>query len=681
MDRKWYEKPLRIAALQCNYEEGRTLDVVDKWADAGFNAEQLFHPMAESYTAVYKADAHRGLLVKYLAKARRRGLRVILYLNAHIIEPSNAGRREAWAQRDARGEYYRLYETYDACCVNSAWRDHVFEAIDRIGDLDVDGLFLDGPVVCGRGCFCPACRALFQKEFGEALSEESARLAEFSAGSVDRFMREAHRRFKARKPDGVFYMNFPLLHESCFSMPEALDYNDILGTEGGFMFYGPAQGAYLWKPSVNAKISEAAARGRPRVIFMAADQKPWSWYVHTPVETQLCIASSVANASSIWYGLHGSTALLDTPGGRAAAELMRQLARHEAIYEATQPASSVAVMHSFDTSRHYHSSRLASDFYGGIRQEHGAPGNYLDSLFGFCDALARSSIPFDAVTDLDASAAVLGRYDCIILPTCACLRDSAVEALRDYVRNGGNLIASLDTSLLAGSGQPRADFGLADVFGVSFEGRVTEYKDFNYFSACAASPLFEGIGIERIPAQHAGMDVRALEGAEVLARFHVPQAGRYTDPTPLDKPAAVLNRFGAGAALYLAGAFGEMLRRHALPEHRRMLVNAVRMLSGQVVTLEGALGNVEVVVRSQPGRLLVHLVNYAGVPPRPFEAVAPQAELRLALSPAIQCRGAKAVFSDVALTLFVEGGRTIVELPRLDLYEVIVLELPSGPGA
>lgn len=677
MDRKWYEKPLRIAALQCNYENGQTLDVVDKWVDAGFNVEQLFHPMAERYTAVYDPDKHRHMLVKYLAKARRRGLRVILYLNVHIIEPSNSHRREEWAQRDARGEYYKLYETYDACCVNSVWRDHVFKAIDQIGALDVDGLFLDGPSIRGKGCFCPACRELYRKEFGEAMGEESARLKEFNTASIDRFMREAHRLFKARKPDGVFYMNFNLLSGSYLSMPEALDYNDILGTEGGFMFYGPAKAAYMWKPSVSAKVSEAAAPDRPRVIFMAADQKPWSWYMHTPVETQLCIASSVANASSIWYGLHGSTALLDTPGGRAATALMRQLAGHEALYEAAQPASSAAVMHSFDTSRQYHSSSQASDFYGGIRAERSVPGNYLDSLFGYCDALARSSIPFDAVTDLDLSAAAIGRFDCVILPTCACLKDAAIEALREYVRNGGNLIASLDTSLLTDFGRPRADFGLADVFGVSFEGGVTDYGNFNYFSACGAAPVFEGIGIERIPAPHAGMDVRVREGAEVLARFHVPQAGRYVDPTPQGMPAAVLNRFGAGSALYLAGAFGEMLHCHALPEHRRLLVNAVRMFSRQIVTLEGALGNVEVSVRRQPGRLLVHLINYAGVPPRPFEAVAPQTGLRLALSPAIHCRSAKAVFSDVALTMFVEGERTIVELPRLDIYEVIELEQAS----
>ena len=47
---KWYDRPLRIAALKCNYEDGRNLDVVDRWVEAGFNTEQLFHPMADAYS-------------------------------------------------------------------------------------------------------------------------------------------------------------------------------------------------------------------------------------------------------------------------------------------------------------------------------------------------------------------------------------------------------------------------------------------------------------------------------------------------------------------------------------------------------------------------------------------------------------------------------------------------------
>jgi hypothetical protein len=79
-----------------------------------------------------------------------------------------------------------------------------------------------------------------------------------------------------------------------------LEYNGIVGSEGGFMHYGPAKYAFLFRPSMTAKLLEALAPEKPRVIFMAADHKPWNWWLHSPLETQLCIASCSANGSNVW---------------------------------------------------------------------------------------------------------------------------------------------------------------------------------------------------------------------------------------------------------------------------------------------------------------------------------------------------------------------------------------------
>ena len=110
-----------------------------------------------------------------------------------------------------------------------------------------------------------------------------------------------NRPLQQRRP--VFYINLPLLHtrEACVDVGETLAYNDILGTEGGFMHYGPAGNAFLCKPSLAAKLIEAVAPKKPRVIFMAADHKPWSFWPHTSLETTLCIASSTAHGANVWY--------------------------------------------------------------------------------------------------------------------------------------------------------------------------------------------------------------------------------------------------------------------------------------------------------------------------------------------------------------------------------------------
>lgn len=679
MSRKWYEKPMRIAALQCNFEKGSTLEVVDKWLDAGFNVEQLLHPIAEGYTAVFDPAQHADILSQYLRRAKARGLRIILYQNVHIIEPSKSNRKEEWAQRSAEGEFYKAYETYYGCCVNSPWRDYFLSVIDELGAYDIDGLFLDGPGLCGSACYCPSCRARYEKDYGGNM-EDAKDLFDFHQKSRLDFVREVYQRFKRVKPEALCYYNLSVMAPSgsYISLAEELEYNDIVGSEGGFMFYVPPRTGYLWKPSVCAKMLEAVAPHKPRVVFMAGDQKSWSWYVHTAVETQLCIASSVANAANIWYGLHGSTAMLDSPGGRAAAELTRFLRDHEDCYDDTVSAARVAVMYSFDTEEKYRTSEEASDFYGardGANSEASSfPGNFTQAFQGICDMLSRSGIPFDIVTDMDITEEKLARYDCILAPTCACLGEAAVSAIRGFVRGGGNLIATLDTSLCGPDGRSRKDFALGDVFGVTFKQRADKYHNFNYFSPCGKHALFKGIDIPLLPAPNIGLDIEPVGKAEVLARFHRPMPGRYVDLTPQDKPAIVHNRFGKGKSLYLAGTFAEMCSTYAPIEYRRLIVNAVRSFSKPVVLIEGGIGNVEVVARKQGTRLIVHLVNYAGLIPRPFERVAPQTGIRLHIPAENNINSARALMSGRSCAMDKRKDSYVIRVPKMRTYEVIVLE-------
>jgi hypothetical protein len=494
---------------------------------------------------------------------------------------------------------------------------------------------------------------------------------------------------------------------SYVDLPAELACNDIAGSEGGFLFYGPARKAFLGKPGVRARLLEALAPDRPRVVFMAADHKPWSWYPNTPVETRLCIASSSANGASIWWGLHGSTRLLATPGGRAAGDAIRFLARHEEHYAATRSAARVALLHSYDTERERGSAVEASDFYGTGSGGGKDAGSFARSFEGFADALCRWSVPWDVVTDLDLSADRLAGRDLLVLPTCSCLSDAAVAAIRAFVERGGNLLATFDTSRFDDRGRARAEPGLADVLGIRTPGTITGYRDFNYFELAAprgagtrgagargaarlAARLADGIDVPLLPAPAFALDVEPRPGAVVLARFRAPMAGRYVDPTPPAGPAVVANRFGRGRVVYLAGTLGEMLQDFALPEHRRLVRNLVDALSRRDVRLEPGPGaaaaggaapiNVEMTVRvaeARPDRLVVHLVNHAGIAPRPFEAVAVQEGLRLRLAGRLGARSARALAAGKRLRPTRERQDTVFPLPPLAEYEVIVVDTGS----
>jgi hypothetical protein len=63
----------------------------------------------------------------------------------------------------------------------------------------------------------------------------------------------------------------------------------------------------------------------------------------------------------------------------------------------------------------------------------------------------------------------LDGFKVLVLANEACMSDEQVEAVRRFVKAGGRLVATYETSRYDEKGNPRPDFGLADVFGCHFE--------------------------------------------------------------------------------------------------------------------------------------------------------------------------------------------------------------------
>lgn len=89
----------------------------------------------------------------------------------------------------------------------------------------------------------------------------------------------------------------------------------------------------------------------------------------------------------------------------------------------------------------------------------------MDHCIGVFRAALEKHLPIDVITDMDVTNGVLEKYKVLILPNTACMSDAQVDAICDFVRNGGGLVASFDTSLYDEQGRAREDFALAELFG------------------------------------------------------------------------------------------------------------------------------------------------------------------------------------------------------------------------
>ena len=86
------------------------------------------------------------------------------------------------------------------------------------------------------------------------------------------------------------------------------------------------------------------------------------------------------------------------------------------------------------------------------------------STFLYEQALIQEKIPFDII--FDDNLKDLSKYKVLVLADQECLSDEKLDLIRNFVNQGGGLVATENTSLYTEWRQRKSDFGLIDLFKV-----------------------------------------------------------------------------------------------------------------------------------------------------------------------------------------------------------------------
>jgi hypothetical protein len=587
-------------------------------------------------------------------------------------------------------------------CNLGPWGDYLIEVCaELVSDHQVDGFSFDGnyhPPLC----HCPACQAAYRKDRTHDLPPrvdlDDVSYREYLVWRGER-LEEHYRRLqqalKKANPDAVL-MSWTVnagryghyLH-SPRAMPTRLNRLFDLAMQEWWLDETNLGGSLA--PAFGAAYLRATMGGRPCAseAYLMARGNPYgsdSFPAHERLTRCLLNLTSggVAAESFGWPGHEEST-----------LTVLRAVSERERWLTHTEPLPWAGLLVSEQTRQFYAYKDIAERF--------------LPHLFGAFRAATEEHLPLTLLNDWDLDGPTLARYGVVVLANAAALSDAQAAAVRAYVEAGGGLVATGETSLCDELGRPRRDFALADLFGVSYRGRPKAPRerpaldgnfaiglDENYWKQRSGvatltwtdHPLVRDPRLRQLvprgSAIFRGPMVAVSEPgqAEEVALRMKPEGAEQS------LPAAVLRRFGAGRVAYFPAAVDAALWSYAYPYQRRLFARALEWAAG-VPAPVGVQAPMCVQAtywtQEEKGarRLLVHLFNGLntaanhGLPATEVplrEEVVPVAGIR------VQFR------KDVPKTFHCEpGGRvvqprregesTIVEVPPLEIHQVLVGEL------
>jgi hypothetical protein len=694
--RPWWERePLRIIDLVTAFSEMKDFppaEAAARKAAQGFNVEHLeimsmkrgLDDRGFFFTSTAAGQQNSDYLRQYLPEAKKQGLRVMIYFNVHWYKTEFGSQHSDWLQvREDGTPLTGVYQTGTDFCVNSPWREWVFQVLRDLCAYSIDGIFFDGPIFFPETCYCRWCQEKFKSAYSTSLPSKKERkgkpfrtLLEFQAGSLRDFLRDSRQVIKSINPQIAFYMNGGVRGGNWATARLnrlLVEEQDILGSEGGFI-YGDLLRVPIWKPGVTAKLLETQAPNKPRVIFAAAAHKPWTFSLLPAPELRLLYADSIANGANVWLGI--TPFELAQPEMKAVTDMNQFVAKNSAYLQQTRSEATTALVWS-DTTANFYAGADAQMIDIDRVPQRSEVGNLDAEFSGLAEALLRSQTPFDVIDDVSLDQEDLKRYAAIFLPNVACMSEKSVSHLKEYVRNGGNLFATFETSLYDDTGIRRDDFALAELLGVTDQRKIIGPKRWDFMKPATASPLLAGIQRELLPSPAYHVRVTA-KGAQPLLFFTKPLAGVYDGiPELSDDPSLLVNQFGKGKVIYFSGDLGSGIQSFHLAEFFRLIANITRELAPSPVLVEGAPQSLQVVLRSQQEgkRLLLHLLNFTGEMTRPMSRVLPLENARVSLLIQGRIKSVRTLMQPRKLQARTGvGGRVQIVLPRMDEYEVVVIE-------
>jgi len=515
------------------------------------------------YGQMHRALKGRNIFAETAEECRKNGIAVQLYFS--LTHDTQAYRKHAdWRVRHPDGTGARDDSRYGTCCPNSPYREYVANMVEELCELfEFEGIRFD-MTFWSDVCYCIHCRNRFADEVGGELPTiinwDDPTWVAFQRKREDwlvEFAALATNIVKKHKPQASIEHQASTFHQNWrFGVSYKLaEQNTFLQGD----FYGDAiQGSVARKLFYN--LSENLPFGFETCF--AVDLGNHTARKDKDLLRCKTYAAIADGGAFVFIDAIDPVGTLNPKTYEIMGEIFDETKRYEP-YLGGERCQDVAIYLSSWSKYHPGENGCYIMDSPSIRFTPGSQTGmpHVDAVFSVASALVRNNIPHGVITKRNLED--LPKFKLLVLPNVLMMDDEEVEAIRNYVREGGCVYASKYTSLQKSDGTRPGDFMLADVLGVSYNGETPE--TFTYIAPTDEQlERFDGY-TKKHPAGFASAQVKvsALDGAEVWGTTVLP----YSDPADSEnfvsihsnppgvqtnEPALVFNTFGKGKAIYSA---------------------------------------------------------------------------------------------------------------------------------
>jgi hypothetical protein len=608
---------------------------------------------------------------------RKLGMTILARTDPHAAHQDVFDAHPDWIAVDASGQkrrHWAMPELWVTCALGPYNFEFMTEVTREIVQMyQVDGVFSNRWAGSGM-CYCEHCTRNFKQATGLDLPRTNDPQNPSRRAYIEWHQ---HRLFELWDVwDKAIHEANPKARFVANSGGGALsDLNmKTIGEKASILFADRQARSGLtpsWANGKNGKEYRAAMGNKPiGGIFSVGVEESYRWKdsVQSEPEIRLWALDGIANGLRPWFTKFAGV-LRDKRWLPVVEQVYTWAWRNERYLRNTAPLARVGMVYSQQTA-HY---------YGGER----ARAKVEDHTLGFYQALIEARIPFEMVHDELLDADRLAAFKVLVLPNIAATSDRQCGQIRDFVRRGGGVVATYETSLYEERGVRRANFGLSDLFGANYTGGLDARMQNSYLRLEGRHPLLRGLeGVERI-----------INGA---SRVHTRPAAGYTNPPltlipsypdlPMEEVFPRVDRtdqpevYTRDRVVYFPWDIDRTFWEVLSVDHGKLLRNAVDWVAGEPrpVTVTGP-GVLDVTVWRQKESMTVHLVNLTNPmmmkgPLREFIPL-PAQEVAVRLPEGRKPRAVKLLVAGTTPRVRETAGEVRLTVPSITDHEVIAIDL------